>query len=175
MKFLYNMAWRYTGNKYDAEDLLQETYYMAFKNYDQLRDNSKIKSWLFTIMRNTYLKSQRQYSQDKKAEYDDGVEYIDVLENAAQKVDLATAYERKIESEQIQLLLAEMPEKYKSPLLLYYMSEMSYQKISETLDLPMGTVMSRLSRGKQILKKRVLRAHMLESNTSKVIQFPNKN
>ena len=175
VKFLYNLAWRYTGNRYDAEDLVQETFYIAFKNYSQLRDESKIKSWLFTILRNTYLKSRRQHSRIQSAEYDDGFDYINELENAAERNDVAAAYEQKMESEQIQLLLTELPEKYKSPLLLYYMSEMSYQKISETLDLPMGTVMSRLSRGKQILKKKILRSHMLESNTSKVIQFPRKN
>ena len=175
VKFLYNLAWRYTGNNYDAEDLVQETFYIGFKNYGQLRDDSKIKSWLFTILRNTYLKSRRQYSRIQSAEYDDGFDYISELENAAEKIDVAAAYERKVESEQIQLLLAELPEKYQSPLLLYYMSEMSYQKISETLDLPMGTVMSRLSRGKQILKKKILRSHMLGPDSSKVIQFPVKN
>ena len=175
VKFLYNMAWRYSGNKYDAEDLVQETYYSAVKKFDQLRDESKIKSWLFIILRNTYLKSQRRNSQSKKTEYDDSVEYISTLENAAESIDVATAYEKKIESDQIQLLLDELPEKYKSPLLLYYMAEMSYQEISKILDLPMGTVMSRLSRGKQILKKRILRIHLLGAKSSKVIQFTQKN
>ena len=174
VKFLYNMAWRYAGNKYDAEDLVQETYYTAFKKFDQLRDESKIKSWLFAILRNTYLKGQRQDSHSKKAEYDDSVEYTRALENAVDKIDVATAYEQKTESARVQVLLAELPEKYKSPLLLYYISEMSYQEISEILDLPMGTVMSRLSRGKQILKKRILRIHMLDSKTSGIIQFPSK-
>ncbi len=168
------MAWRYAGNKYDAEDLVQETYYTAFKKFDQLRDESKIKSWLFAILRNTYLKGQRQDSHSKKAEYDDSVEYTRALENAVDKIDVATAYEQKTESARVQVLLAELPEKYKSPLLLYYISEMSYQEISEILDLPMGTVMSRLSRGKQILKKRILRIHMLDSKTSGIIQFPSK-
>ena len=169
------MAWRYAGNKYDAEDLVQETYYNAVKKFDQLRDESKIKSWLFVILRNTYLKSQRRNSQSKKTEYDDSVEYISTLENAAESIDLATAYEKKIESDQIQVVLEELPEKYKSPLLLYYMAEMSYQEISKILDLPMGTVMSRLSRGKQVLKKRILRIHLLGAKSSKVIQFTQKN
>jgi len=86
-----------------------------------------------------------------------------------------TAYEQKIETDQIQQLLAELPEKCKSAPLLYYFSEMSYQEISETLDLPMGTVMSRLSRGKQMMKKMILRLQLLDSQPSKVIQFPRKN
>ncbi len=175
VKFIYNMALRYAGNQYDAEDLVQETYFIAFKKFDQLRDESKLKSWLFTILRNTYLKTRRQSGQSKITEYDDGTEYISALEIAVEQIDVATAYEQKIESDQIQQLLAELPEKYKSPLLLYYLSEMSYQEISETIDLPMGTVMSRLSRGKQILKKKILRIQMLDSQSSKVIQFPSKN
>ena len=175
VKFIYNMALRYAGNQYDAEDLVQETYFIAFKKFDQLRDESKLKSWLFTILRNTYLKTRRQNGLSKITEYDDGTEYISALEIAVEQIDVATAYEQKIESDQIQQLLAELPEKYKSPLLLYYLSEMSYQEISETIDLPMGTVMSRLSRGKQILKKKILRIQMLDSQSSKVIQFPSKN
>lgn len=174
VKYLYNVALRYAGNTYDAEDLVQETYFIAFKKFDQLRNERKLKSWLFTILRNTYLKTRRQNGRNKITEYDDGLEYIEALENAVEKIDVAAAYEQKIESDQIQQLLAELPEKYKSALLLYYISESSYQEISETLDLPMGTVMSRLSRGKQILKKKILRTQTLRPQSSKVIQFPGK-
>ena len=146
--------------------MVQETYFIGFKKFDQLRNERKLKSWLFTILRNTYLKTRRQDGRNKITEYDDGIEYIEALENAVEKIDVATAYEQKIESDQIQQQLAELPEKYKSVLLLYYISESSYQEISETLDLPMGTVMSRLSRGKQILKKKILRTQMLKSQSS---------
>ncbi len=175
LSYLYNVAIRYAGNQYDAEDLVQETYFIAFKKFDQLRDPDKIKSWLFTILRNIYLKNQRQNGRGKKAEYDDGIDYINSLENAAERLDPASAYERKIEADRIQQLLAELPEKYQSPIFLYYTSEMTYQEISETLDLPIGTVMSRLSRGKQMLKKKILRLHMLELPPSNVIQFPKKD
>lgn len=174
--YLYNMALRYAGNPYDAEDLVQETYFIAFKKFDQLRDERKLKSWLFAIMRNAYLKSLRQNQRQKLTEYNDGIEYeyIRTLENAAEKIDAATAYERKIEADQIQRLLTELPEKYKSALLLYYLSEMTYQEISEALDLPMGTVMSRLSRGRQIMKKKILRLQLLDTQPAKIIQFSRK-
>jgi len=176
VRFLYNVALRYAGNPYDAEDLVQETYFIAFKKFDQLRDERKLKSWLFAILRNTYLKSLRQNQRQKITEYNDGIEYeyMTALEDAADKIDVATAYEQKIEADRVQRLLAELPEKYKSALLLYYISEMSYQEISETLDLPMGTVMSRLSRGKRMLKKKILRLQLLDSQPSKVIPFPRK-
>ena len=172
MKFLYNMAVRYTGNRYDAEDLVQETFYIGLKKFYQLREERKFKSWLFAVLRNTYLKKQRQEGKFLKSEYEDGTDYIRLLENAAEHIDLASAYEQKIESEQIQELIDELPEKQKTPLLLYYMSGMSYQEISDMLEVPMGTVMSRLSRGKQILKKKVLRHYMRTNETARVVQFP---
>ncbi len=175
VSYLYNVAMRYAGNQYDAEDLVQETYFIAFKKFDQLRDTKKIKSWLFKILRNTFLKNQRQNGQRKKTEYDDTIDYINALENAVERVDVASAYERKIEADQIQRLLSELPEKYQSPILLYFISEMTYQEISETLDLPIGTVMSRLSRGKQMLKKKILQRHMLDHRSSNVILFPQKD
>jgi RNA polymerase sigma-70 factor (ECF subfamily) len=171
-KLLYNVALRYAGSRYDAEDLVQETFLIAFKQFGQLRDERKFKSWLFTILRNTYLKNLRQEGRKKQLEYDDGVDYIRVLEDTVEHIDAARIYERKVESNQIQNLLNELPEKHKSPLLLYYMTEMSYQEMAQTLDLPVGTVMSRLSRVKQILKKKVLRLHMRASHASNVIQFP---
>ena len=173
-KFLYNVAMRYTGNSYDAEDLVQETFFIAFKQFEQLRDEAKFKSWVFKILRNTYLRNLRQNARSKETEYDEGIDYIQALENTVEQVDVAGIYEQKVESNQIQQLVDELPEKHKSPLLLYYMTGMSYQEIAETLDLPIGTVMSRLSRGKQILKKKVLRLHMRNSRASKVIQFPGR-
>lgn len=68
LDYLYHVAIRYTGNQYDAEDLVQEIYFIAFKKFDQLRDPGKIKSWLFKILRNTYLKNRRQNGQSKKTE-----------------------------------------------------------------------------------------------------------
>lgn len=171
-KFMFNLALRYTGSSYDAEDLVQETYFIAFKQFDQLRDERKFKSWLFTILRNTYLKNIRKDGRSKETEYDDGIDSVVALENMVEQIEVAKSYEEKVESDQIQHLLDELPEKHKSPLLLFYMTEMSYQDIAESLDLPIGTVMSRLSRSKQILKKKLMRFKMRNYSTSKVVQFP---
>jgi RNA polymerase sigma factor (sigma-70 family) len=76
LKFLYNIALRYTGNRYDAEDLVQETFYVGFKKFYQLREERKFKSWLFAILRNTHLKNGRQKGKLLKSEYEDGIDYI---------------------------------------------------------------------------------------------------
>jgi RNA polymerase sigma-70 factor (ECF subfamily) len=171
VKLLYNIALRYTGNKFDAEDLVQETIYAAFKKRHQLREESKCKSWLFVILRNTYLKTRRQNDRITLAANDDAFDYLSSLAGATDQVDPEQALARKVESEQIQSVLDELPEKYKSPLLLYYMEGMSYQQISDTMDIPMGTVMSRLARAKDIVKKKVLRHHLKESLQDNVVEL----
>ncbi len=171
LNFLYNMALRYTGNEYDAEDIVQETFYTAFKNFHQLRDESKCKSWLFTILRNIYLKELRQRGRMQEVEYGENINYINYLEEVAERTDMEKAFERKIESSRMQHILNRLPEKYKSPLLLCYAEEMSYKEISEFLDIPVGTVMSRLSRGKKLLKKEMLRHLNRESSKTNVVEF----
>jgi RNA polymerase sigma-70 factor (ECF subfamily) len=175
VNFLYNMALRYAGNQYDAEDLVQETFFVGFKKFDQLRDENKIKYWLFTILRNTYFKARRQNEHIKNTEFDEGLDYISTLENTVEQTNVVQEYEKKIESDHIQQILDELPDKHKTPLLLYYMSGLSYQEIAETLDLPIGTIMSRLSRGKQTLKKKLLRHQLQNARATNVIKFPKQN
>ena len=171
VKFFYNMALKYTGNRFDAEDIVQETLLTAFKNFRQLRDKAKFKSWCFAILRHIYLKRLKQKEFSKSNEFDDAKDYVGVLASVSQHLDLQTAYENKVESEQINAILGKLPEKYKSPLILYFMDDMSYQEISELLGIPIGTVMSRLSRGKQILKKEVVRLYIRNKLDSNVLNF----
>lgn len=168
IRFLYNLALRFTGNRYDAEDIVQETLLIAFDRFEQLRDDGKFKSWTFTILRNVYLKSLSKSKDQHKMEFEDGIDYEEVLTGAAAKLDLEEAVVKKVEATQVQNFLAQMPEKYQSPLILYYMEELSYRQISDFLNVPIGTVMSRMSRGKQLLKKQVLRSEMADSRRRKV-------
>jgi RNA polymerase sigma factor (sigma-70 family) len=105
------------------------------------------------------------------SEYDDGRDYLDVLETAVEQIDLQAAYENKVESEQVQTILSKLSDKYKSPLILYYMEDRSYQQIGDTRGLPIGTVMSRLSRGKQMLKKEILRQYLKESSQANIVRL----
>jgi RNA polymerase sigma-70 factor (ECF subfamily) len=84
--------------------------------------------------------------------------------------DAATAYERKIEAETVQSNLDKLPEKYKAVLILYYMEDSSYQEIAEMLAVPVGTVISRLSRAKQMMKKALLRSTIIEPQ-AKVVRL----
>ncbi len=157
VRFLYNAAYKYSGNSYDAEDLVQEALTIGFKKFHQLRDPDKFKGWMFTIVRNLYLKGTRKKSPVAIDQFEDGLDYLNELQGADLQQDLATAYEKKVEAETVQAVLNQMPEKYKTVLILYYMDDQSYQEISDSTGMPIGTVMSRLSRAKQAMKKALLR------------------
>ncbi len=154
MEFLYNVALKYSGRAYDAEDLLQETMYTAYRKFHQLRDEEKCRAWLFMILRSHFLKEQRQLV--KRPFLDDGSGYLKYVVDENEK-SLAKKYDEKIDSEEVQKVLNVLPEKFKSPLILYYMEDLTYQEIADYLDLPIGTVMSRLARAKKHLKKVILR------------------
>ncbi len=171
IKFLYNMALRYTGNTHDAEDMVQETFYVALTKFHQLRDTAKCKNWLFAILRNIYLKELRLNRQKQTFEHDESVNYINVLETAAKGLDTAKIFEKKLEESQLHHIVGTLPEKYQSPILLHYMEDLSYQEISEYLDIPVGTVMSRLSRAKDLLKKAMLKAWSQHSSSEKVVEL----
>ncbi|MEN8189223.1 MAG: sigma-70 family RNA polymerase sigma factor [Thermodesulfobacteriota bacterium] len=166
VRFLYNMAFRYTGNSYDAEDLVQETMYSAYKNFSSLREKQKCKAWLLTILRRRFFKEQ---SQSKKQPFvlDDEayLHLIDRYAGAEHQLDM----ERQETASEVHHILSGLSEKYKTPLLLFFMEDMSYQDISDALELPMGTVMSRLSRAKQHFKKGMLQLAVRENRGAKVI------
>ena len=156
-RFLYNVALKYAGNRYDAEDLVQEVLSTAYQKFHQLRERRKFKSWLFTILRNHFLKIQRKKTPVQLDDFENEIDYLAQLESASVQPDAASVVEQKIEAETIHSILDKLPEKYKSVLILYYMEECSYQEIAEMLDVPIGTVMSRLSRAKQMMKKAMLK------------------
>ena len=143
-EMLFRYAYRLSGSAADAEDLTQQTFLAAHRHLDQLREPGRAKSWLCAILRNVYLKQVRSHG---------GVEpssLQDVAEPASE-----VALENPIDEEQLQAALLELPEEYRSPVILFYFNELSYKEIAEQLEVPIGTVMSRLARAKSLLKKRL--------------------
>jgi len=147
--FIYKSAYRLSGNRADAEDLSQETFRLAFEKFTQLKDTARVKSWLFIILRNAFL----QQIKKEKLNYVD----IDLANYNPQAARNAGGYVfNNIMSDDIQAALDKLPEKYKTPVILSYMSGYSYQEIADMLQIPIGTVMSRIARGKNFLKKELL-------------------
>jgi RNA polymerase sigma-70 factor (ECF subfamily) len=129
---------------------------------------------MFTILRNHFLKWQRKKVPVQADGFENGFDYLTQLESDSMRQDVASVYERKIEAETVQAILDKLPEKYKAVLILYYMEDSSYQEISEMLAVPLGTVMSRLSRAKQIMKKALLRSTINQPQIKKVVKLNTK-
>jgi RNA polymerase sigma-70 factor (ECF subfamily) len=141
---LYRYAYRLSGSGADAEDLTQETFCKAQSNFYQLRDPGRAKPWLFSILRKAYL---RRLRDEKPCVSLDGVG--DLPERPAEPLP-------EIDPEQLQHALNDLAEAFRTPIILYYFEDFSYRDIAEQMDLPLGTVMSRLARAKAYLRGRLL-------------------
>lgn len=139
---LYRYAYRLTGAVADAEDLVQQAFLLAHQRLNQLRHAGAARNWLLAIVRNVYLKSLRNRPVGRSLEE---IEEPQTVETALDSLDV----------EQLQQALLELSEEFRSPLVLYYFEEFSYREIAEHMGVPLGTVMSRLARGKAYLKKRL--------------------
>ncbi len=140
---LYQYAYRLTGSQADAEDIVQQTFLNAQENWHQLSDLTKSRAWLFTIARNLFLKS---FARNKKwQDWDDNWEPVSGHSDAI-----------NIDEEALQLALNDLPDDYRQTVILYYFNDFSYKEISQQLNVPIGTVMSRLSRGKSSLRKKLI-------------------
>ena len=142
---LYRYAYRMSGGAADAEDLTQHTFLMAQQRLDQLREPDKARAWLFTILRNAFLKSIRR---DKK-----GTVSLNELPDPVQETTDHSNI--TVDSDDLQKLLNQMPADFRDAVVMFYFGEFSYREIAEQLDIPAGTVMSRLSRGKAWLRTRL--------------------
>ncbi len=138
---LYRYAYRLTGSAPDAEDLTQQVFLIAQQKSNQLRQAECVRSWLFTILRNCYLKSQRQRLLLSTAHYDFDINAIpeEVIES-------------NIDSEQLQAAINALGDEFKLVVLMFYFEHRSYRDIAEALAVPPGTVMSRLARAKAHLR-----------------------
>lgn len=145
---LYRYAFRLSGSAAEAEDLTQETFCQAQLKLGQLRDAARAKAWLFSILRNAYLHRLRASKQQQVVP----LEWVgDLPERLPEPLP-------EVEPARLQEALGELPETFRTPLILFYFEEFSYREIAEQMDLPMGTVMSRLARAKAHLRARLLQA-----------------
>ena len=141
---LFRYAFRLTGRTADAEDLVQQAFLTAHRKIEQLRDPANGKAWLFTIARNAYLRSLRKRGGTRIVSLDQAPELSE---------DCPT--DTKLDGEQLQSILNELEEEFRTPLILFYFEQFSYQEIAEQMDVPIGTVMSRLARAKAHLRRRL--------------------
>ena len=159
---LYRFGLALAKNESEAADLTQETFLILAKHEKQIREPERIKAWLFTTLRREFLRKIRIHTAHPEVEFQPEKHEIRAIKSdALRAIDGRTAL----------AALAKIEERYRSAVELFYLADLSYKEISATLGVPIGTVMSRLSRGKEQLR-RVL-ATTLESNSDKILPLPN--
>jgi RNA polymerase sigma factor (sigma-70 family) len=153
---LYGFAYSLAGNENDACELTQETFARLLAKGGQLRDGSKVKSWLFTTLYRVFLgwkSRERRLPHFEISSVEHELPHI-----AAELVDT-------MERDTVREALLEIDERYRAPLMLYYLEEHSYQEIAELLEIPIGTVMSRLSRAKGLMRESLVAKSIGEQHT----------
>jgi RNA polymerase sigma-70 factor (ECF subfamily) len=140
---LYRFGLSLTRDPSDAADLTQQTFLLWASKGHQLREQSKVKAWLFTSLYREFLRGERRRGRESGSE--DQVSDVECLPVAANNLD----------GDAVVRALLDLEEIYRAPLSLFYLQEHSYKEIAETLNLPVGTVMSRISRGKARLREQL--------------------
>jgi RNA polymerase sigma-70 factor (ECF subfamily) len=157
---LYNFAQWMTHNREEAEDLVQETYAKALKGFPSFRLGTNFRAWMYRILRNTFLTSRTGLKANMTVPLNLDE---DETELAVEPETPETLLFARSNREQLQTAIDQLPVQFREVLLLCEVEEMSYQEISETLSVPIGTVMSRLSRARRTIRDR-LRLHLQEGS-----------
>ena len=144
---LYRFAYSLTGTEADASDLTQQTFYIWATKGHQLRDRNKVKSWLFTILHREFLNVRRRAVRFPHFELNDAMADLPTISpEAANTLDAARVVE----------LLGQVQEPYRAAVSLFYLEDYSYKEIASILEVPLGTVRSRISRGMAQLQHSIL-------------------
>jgi RNA polymerase sigma-70 factor (ECF subfamily) len=158
---LYSAALRMTRNAADAEDLVQETYLKAFRAYERFEVGTNLKAWMYRILTNTYINAYRKKQRRPDESDIDDVEdlYLYRRIGGAQGAVLGRSAEDELMDlfgeDEIKVALEDLPDHYRMPIILADVEGFAYKEIAEILDVPIGTVMSRLHRGRKQLQKRL--------------------
>src|SRR5438552_11045264 len=156
---LFRFALSLSKSEADAADLTQQTFFLWASKGHQLRDCSKVKSWLFTTLYRAFLGRRRHDIRFPEIELNEvREEEMSILPNV-----------NTLDSAAVLQALREVQEPFRTPLTLFYLEQFSYQEIADVLEVPIGTVMSRLSRGKALLRQRLLSKE--ETVGNKIVSF----
>ncbi len=150
---LYNLAHWFTGDRTEAEDLVQETYAKALRGFKSFEDGTNLRAWMFKILRNTFLTSRTGLQVQNTVFMEDELDGVNLATDNITPESLLLQLE---DSQTVMNALAELPIAYREMVLLSDIEELSYKEIAQVLAVPIGTVMSRLSRGRKMLRQALL-------------------
>lgn len=166
---LYGTALRLTHNERDAEDLVQDALLSAYKSFDQFEPGTQCKAWLFKILTNAFINKYRRrvletnVAQAMQREGETGVMSADAKRSAR---DAEERLSYSLMGSAIQQALSDLPDEFRLAVVLCDVEEFSYREIADIMDCPVGTVMSRLHRGRRLLQT-ALREHALRAGIIK--------
>lgn len=154
MDLLYNFARRMTNNASDADDLVQETYLKAFRFWDKYEKGTNIRAWLFRILKNSYINRYRKETKEPETLDYDYVKnfYNTVRHEGTDPNDLQESVFGNLLDDDVAEAVASLPEDFRTVVILCDIEGLTYEEIAEFVDCPLGTVRSRLHRGRKLLR-----------------------
>jgi len=152
---VYRYAFRLSGSADDAEDLTQQAFMIAQQKLHQVREVDKVDRWLFVVLRSCFLKSKRRQRPTNAAAIELNVDEIPA--KSADTID--------IDQERLQLVINDLPENARVVVMMFYFEQLSYKEIAASLEVSIGTVMSRLSRAKGRIRQQLFRAANVAPST----------
>jgi RNA polymerase sigma-70 factor (ECF subfamily) len=158
MDLLYNYALRMTGNPDDANDLVQETYLKAYRFWDKYEKGTNIRAWLFRILRNSYINRYRKETKEPDTvDFDEIQNYYTSVRSEAggDDHDLQRKMYGAALSDDVARALESLPEDFRTAVILCDIEGLTYEEIAEFVDIPIGTVRSRLHRGRKLLQAKL--------------------
>ncbi len=155
---MYNFALRLTSDPNDAEDLVQDTIVKAFRFFSSYEKGTNAKAWLFRILKNSYINNYRKKSkQPNQVDYDEVSSFYETIRaDRTDTSDLEDRMFRELIDDDISNALEELPEDFRTVVLLCDVEGFTYEEIANMLDVPIGTIRSRLHRGRNLLKAELM-------------------
>lgn len=157
MSLLYNFAIRTTGNADDAKDLLQDTFLKAYRFIDKYEKGTNAKAWLFRIMKNSFINDYRKSSRaPDQVNYDEIAEYYDLVrEKTSDGNDLRQQVFDNLLDDEVVAAMESLTEEFRTIIILSDLEGLTYEEIAEILNIPLGTVRSRLHRARKVMQKKL--------------------
>lgn len=152
-KQIYSLTYRLANNPEDARDMAQEVFIHIYKVLDKYDQDRKFFSWMYKVATNVCYNALRRGKNEQSVSLDKVIEIMPLI--GWPETQPEQQYERKETQELVRQAVADLPEKYRVPLVLRYLQEMSYKEIAEYMDLPLTTIETRLYRGKAMLQKKL--------------------
>ena len=152
---LYGAAMRMTRNPSDAEDLIQETFLRAYRGFGGFTEGTNLKAWLYRILTNTFINSYRKRQREPVTVLEDEIPDWYLYGTEQSEASAETEVLDRMPDADVKEALDALPEQFRMAVWLADVEGFSYKEIAEILDIPIGTVMSRLHRGRKSLEKRL--------------------